>query len=43
MFDMYGDETADPQYAVTVVALLPNNKWLTSECRPHDIQRLKLN
>lgn len=37
MFDVDGEETNDPDAACTLVARLPNGKWLASQCDPHDI------
>lgn len=37
MLDIDGDETDDPEAAITIVAQLPNGKWLASECWPGDI------
>lgn len=39
MFDLDGQETADPDLAVTVVVPMPDGRWMVSECRAGDIQR----
>lgn len=37
MFDIDGEETEDPKKAYSVVAMLPDGKWLATECYPHEI------
>lgn len=39
MFDYWGEPTDDPDLAFTMVVMLPNGKWLASECRPGDVRR----
>ena len=37
MFDVDGDETDNPEMATSLVAWLPDGKWLATECRPGEI------
>jgi LDH2 family malate/lactate/ureidoglycolate dehydrogenase len=37
MFDVMGNETDDPDEVVSVVAPLPNGKWLSIECSGYDL------
>lgn len=34
MFDIDKDRTEDPALAVTMVAMMPNGKWLAARCQP---------
>ena len=43
MFDIFGEETTDPTVATSLVALLPNDRWLAVACSPREIERIKLN
>jgi hypothetical protein len=43
MFDIDGNEIDDPSQVFTIVALLPNGKWLACECQPHEIIKRVLN
>ncbi|MTH96410.1 hypothetical protein [Roseibium sp. RKSG952] len=38
MFDCDGDETDDPEHAFSVVAQLPDGRWLTQEVIPDDFE-----
>lgn len=38
MFDVDGNEVADPALANTVVARLPNGQWLAAKCFAGEIQ-----
>ena len=42
IFDVYGNETDDIDNAFSFVALLPDGRWLTSECLYKDLIRKKL-
>lgn len=38
MFDVDGDEVADPAQANTVVAMLPDGQWFAAKCFAGEIQ-----
>lgn len=37
LFDIYGELTLNPEDAVKCVALMPDGKWLGSECFPDEL------
>ena len=37
MFDIDGDETSNPDEAVSLVAVRDDGLWLASTCEPHEI------
>jgi hypothetical protein len=37
MFDVNGDEVLDPKNAHSVVAQLPDGRWLAAKVAPHEI------
>jgi hypothetical protein len=39
MLDIDGEETVDPEEAVSIVAPLPDGQWLAAACGPHEIVR----
>lgn len=41
MFDIDGDPTDDPWCATTLVAALPDGRWLACTCAPHEIDRAR--
>lgn len=42
MFDVDGDETDDPAMAVSVVAALPDGKWLAAQCYEGEIKQVQM-
>lgn len=42
MFDIDGIEIDDPSLVTAIVAMLPDGRWLTCACAPHEIERGKL-
>jgi hypothetical protein len=43
MLDMLGDETKDPEFAISVVVLLPDGRSVATECKRWEIVDMKVN
>ena len=43
MLDMLGDETKDPEFAISVVVVLPDGRSVATECKRWEIVDVKVN